>query len=286
MPFPKIYCVILSILLASSYAIAEDPLLVRVPVKSVDNERHSYPVDLLTFLLNASDRPYKIQFSKQGITTQSRDIKRLINNKDIDIGWFGTSIYLEETLYPIRFPIWRGLLGYRIFIINKDRKEEFSKVASLMDLQQFVGNQGIGWTDIEILENSGLKQEESKYDVIFRMISNNRTDYFSRGIGEAFREISVQKTEHPNLMVEQSILLKYPFAGYFFTNKNNLELANLLENSFEKTYKDGSFLEFFYNHWVVKDMLEKVDLDNRTFIEIPNPLLTKETKNLPEWVWH
>lgn len=260
-------------------------LEVKVPVKSKYDASQEYPLTLLKFVLDKSGVPYTISYSEVGITTQARDVYRLKNNEGINIGWYGTSPELEHELVPIRFPIWRGLLGYRIFIINKKDQPLFDKVNSLEDLQKLSGDQGIGWSDIQILENAGLKQTATQYDLIFAKIDSGRSDYFARGITEAFREVELRHSEYPNLAVEKHLLLVYPFAGFFFTNKQNPELAKALEEGFRKAYADGSFKRFFYSHPIVKAVLEKADIDGRTRIDIPNPIMTPETLAIPAQYW-
>lgn len=262
------------------------PMEVIVPVKSHVDKTQDYPFDLLKFILNKSGVQYSITLSDAGISTQARDIQRLKANQDINLGWFGTSPELEKDLLPIRYPIWRGLLGYRVFIINKDNQPAFDQVNTLDDLRRFSGSQGIGWTDIAILEHSGLKQEASPYDSIFAKVNARRIDYFSRGITEAFREVETRQKEFPNLVVERHILLVYPFDGFFFTNKKNPQLAKALEEGFRKAYADGSFKKFFYAHPAVKTMIEKANINGRTRINIPNPLLTPETQAIPDQYWH
>ena len=261
-------------------------LEVIVPIKSEYKARHDYPLALLKFVLDKSGVEYHISYSDTGITTQSRQIDLLKQNRRINIVWCGTSANLESELVPIRFPIWRGLLGFRIFIINKNMQETFDNVYTLEDLQKYIGDQGIGWTDIQILERSGLMQQETRYDLIFAKINENRSDYFARGITEGFTEVEIRKEEFVNLTVERHLLLEYPFAGFFFTNKENPELAEALEKGFQESYADGSFLEFFYNYPVIRNVLDQANLENRVRIQISNPLVTEETLAIPDKYWH
>lgn len=280
-----VYYLVIGALIWATPALATS-IDVVVPVKSRVDATQEYPFALLKFVLDKSGVKYTITLTDVGVTTQARDVFRLKSNQGINLGWFGTSPELERDLIPIRFPIWRGLLGYRVFIINKDKQDAFDHVNTLEDLQRFTGAQGIGWTDIQILEHSGLKQEASAYDLIFAKINTGRADYFSRGITEAFREVKARQKEFPNLVVERHVLLVYPFDGFFFTNKENPELARALEDGFRKSYADGSFKKFFYSHPAVKAVLDKANTNGRKRINIPNPLLTPETQAIPDVYWH
>jgi len=260
---------------------------IKLPVSSEHAQRDAFQIGLLKLALNKTGVKYHITKSPQ-TRTQSRifnDLKR--GSEQINLYWMGTSPEYEKALLPIRFPVYRGLLGHRIFIIHKDTQANFDNVKTLSALQKYMGAQGIGWTDIEILEHSGLKQHITTYENIFKMINRGgRVDYFSRGVSEAFMEVDSRKEQLPNLEVEKKILLVYPFAMLFFTSRTNIELKEILEDGFRKAYEDGSFNNYFYNHPDIKKIFEKANLQQRVKINIPNPFLTKETINIPDKYWH
>jgi hypothetical protein len=259
---------------------------VKVPVISEFSELDVYKIDLLKFILEKAGVKYKITSASQ-IRTQARIILELKHNSDkINLHWMGTSRELENDLLPIRIPIYRGLLGHRIFIIHKGHQAKFDNVKTLSDLQKLTGTQGLGWTDIEILEHSGLKQYTKLYENIFRTVNIGRVDYFSRGLSEAFVEVDARIEKYPNLDVENKVLLVYPFAMFFFTSHSNTELAGVLEDGFRKSYEDGSFNTFFYNHPDIKEIFKQAHIDERIRIDIPNPLLSVATTNIQDKYWH
>jgi len=261
-------------------------LEIKLPITSEYTDRNEYQISLLKLILNKTGVSYKIKSSSTKYS-QARIIEMLKSGRKINLYWMGTSKNLEKTLLPIRYPIDRGLLGYRIFIIHKDHQNKFDKIQTLTDLQKLRGVQGIGWSDITILENSGLKQHKNLYENIFKMVHyGGRVDYFSRGVSEAFTEVAARKIELSNLAIDKNILLVYPFTMFFFTNRSNLELARVLERGFQNAYEDGSFLKFFYNHPKITAVFNKAGLKHRVRIDIPNPLLTPETAAIPNKYWH
>jgi len=259
---------------------------IRIPTTSEYEARRSYKIGLLKLLLK--EIPGKHKITTSSVTyTQARAIYQLSKEKkDINLYWAGTSSILEKELLPVYFPIYRGLMGYRFLIINKDDKYRFKSIKTLSDLQKLQGVQGIGWSDKELLEYSGLKQYSAKYDSTFSMVNKGRVDYFSRGIMEAHNEVATREHTLPNLSVDENILLRYPFGMYFFTSPDNQELAELLTKAFINAYEDGSFLDYFNNHPEIKTVLEQLNIENRTIMDIPNPFLTEETMNLPSKYWH
>lgn len=261
---------------------------IKIPITTKASERDIYKVDLLKLILSKVPGSHPITFVSNLPRTQSRIIHELETNSGvINLYWMGTSAELEKKLLPVRIPLLRGIIGNRVFIIHKDHQKKFNTVTSIVELQKFVGIQGLGWSDIEILENSGLKQFSATYDAIFKIINmGQRVDYFSRSIGEVLHEIRDNKIQYPNLAIEEKVLLVYPFALFFFTSNENKELAALLERGFKKAYEDGSFLEFFQNNAIIKQMFKEIDLETRSRIEIPNPLMTPETLAIPDKYWY
>lgn len=241
--------------------------------------------DVIEFVLTHSEVPYSISVTYP--MTQARVIAEIKSNSGrINLHVMGTSAKLESDLLPVRIPITRGLIGYRLFIIHKEKQTLYDSINSLENLQPLLGIQGLGWSDVELLEYSGLRQKEMPYDDIFRVIDFGRGDYFSRSIHEAYEEVKERKEEFPNLAVEKKVLLVYPFALFVFSNRENVELVKVIEECFIKAYDDGVFTDFFYNHPHIKDALHEAKINERTIINIPNPFITEETMAIPAKYWH
>jgi hypothetical protein len=265
----------------SSAARAADIVL---PKMTDHAERSNYPSELLAFILDKADYKYTFKLTKS-LYTQSRIAESLKLGR-VDIFWMGTSKEYESSLYAIPFPLYRGLLGYRIFVIHRDNQFEFDRVSGLADLRQYTGIQGIGWSDVEVLQHSGLHQEQAVYDNIFAMIHMGRADYFPLGFQEAYVRMEARLPELPHLSIEERILLVYPFAMFFFTNPENIELITAIELGFERAYEDGSMLEFFYKHPDINTAIQRARLDQRLRIDIPNPMLSERTLSIPKEYWH
>ncbi len=269
--------------LAFSLAALSETLRIVVPRTSEEPDRNMYQLQLLNFILKkAGVKDYIIEETKQ-LYTQARIEKELKSGK-IDLYWMGTSERFERELIPIYYPIYRGLLGYRVFIIHKESQKKFDEVKTLRDLRKLIGAQGIGWSDNAILEHAGLKQIQAKYENIFLLIEKRRVDYFSRGITEAQREVLARKNKCKDITVEKRILLVYPFAMFFFVSPKNKELARILNRGFENAYRNGSFKRWFYSIPYIKSALRLIK--GRRTIYIDNPFLSKRVKKLPAYRWH
>lgn len=206
-------------------------------------------------------------------------------NKGINIIHTGMDANLEKILRPIRVPIYRGLLGYRLFIINKNRAADFAKIQTLDDLKKFTAAQGIGWQDVDIMRAAGLNVAISEYDWIFKQVEAGRVDFFPRGAPEPFGELAERKDEAKDLMVDPHVVLVYPFDMFFYTNKENEDLAQAIENGLKKAYADGSYLALFNNDEEIKKVLSEAKLNERVKISIDNPLMSPEDKHINPDYW-
>ncbi|MFD2448672.1 hypothetical protein ACFSQE_09735 [Vogesella fluminis] len=125
---------------------------------------------------------------------QGRSIARAMGSDgDIDVLWSMTTREREALLLPVRFPVDKGLLGWRIAIVRQDKAEQFADVRSVQDLRYFTAGQEHDWPDTRILRESGLPvMTASQYDSLFRMLAVKRFDYFPRGVAEAWAEVDAR----------------------------------------------------------------------------------------------
>jgi len=242
-------------------------------------------MDALTWVLDKSGADYYLINTEHSMSSQVRKVA-LVQRGELDVMYAGTTIEMEAQLKPIRFPITRGLIGQRIFIINQRYQGDYEQVKDIEDLKKYSGILSFGWPEKEIFEAVGLNQEEQVYADIFASLNSGSRYYFSRGVLEAYSELLDKKEAMPNLVVDNNILLKYKSAVLFFINPNNKALADALNAGFKKGYEDGSYEQFLYNHPLIKSSFEKAKVDKRLVIDIPNPFFPEKSTAIPNQYWH
>lgn len=216
-------------------------------------------------------------------TTEARLVSWL-NDGTLNVMWAGTQPKYEEQLYPIRIPIFKGMLGHRIFIIRKGDQNLFDKVRNFDDLKEIPLGQGRFWGDTVVLKNAEMTVVDPvKYKSLFPMLEGGRFDFFPRAIHEPWSEVEQHKDL--NLTVEDNILLVYPFAMYFFVAKDNERLGEAIQIGFRNAIDDGSFDDLLFNHPEVRKTLEKSKLKDRMVFRLPNPNMTKETPVDDKSLW-
>jgi hypothetical protein len=251
--------------------------------------RDLYKVKVIKFFLNKSGIKYNISSLKNSVT-KPREFKEIQKGKLINVGIFTSSKKYESTLIPIRFPIYKGLIGYRIFIINKKNQKVFEQVKSVEDLKKLICIQGLNWTDADILKSSGFNVYQTRYTNIFGMLElNHEADFFPRGIYEIFFEMDKNSKMYPNLTIEKTILLHYPLAMFLYVSPKTPEIAKALKKGFEIAQKDGSLKYLtsgnIIGNYNIKKIISLSRLKHRKIFELPNPFLTDETKKIPEEFW-
>jgi hypothetical protein len=230
-----------------------------IDIKVNDSRENNFYMDALVWILDKSEADYRLIHTDHLMSSQVRKVA-LVQKGEIDVMYAGTTIEMESALKPIRFPITRGLIGSRVFIINKNYQGDYAQIKNVENLKQYSGMLSYGWPEKEIFEAVGLMQEEQLYADIFENINSGSRYYFSRGVLEAFSELIDKKDTLPNLIVEESILLKYKSAVLFFINPKNKELESMINAGFQKAYKDGSYKEFLYKHPLIKESFDKAKL--------------------------
>lgn len=246
-----------------------------IRVNNFSDPNAGYAINMLRLALRYIDKPYRIEISTNDMT-QARVNEEVRIGGNLDLAWTSSDAKMEATVLPIRIPLFKGLLGYRILIINKHDQAKFDRVETLEDLKQLTFGQGRTWADTNILEANGFTViKTNKYPSLFYMVEGGRFDAFPRGVHEPFGELA-QRPEL-ELAVEKNLMVAYKMPFYLFVSKNNPELAKDIETGFNRAIADGSFDEAFMNAPEVKDVIEKANMKNRKVFYIDNPTLSEET---------
>ena len=203
---------------------------------------------------------------------------------ELDVAWTGTSNELEQQLMPIRIPLYKGLLGHRIFIIRQGDQARFDQINTFEQLKTFTAAQERTWADTTILRSAGIPVIGTRrYENLFYMLEGGRYDYFPRGVHEPWSEITARP--HLPLTVEKHILVKYPMPAYLFVNKNNVALANKINDGLMQAIEDGSFNDYFFSNPMIKDVIAKANLTDRVMFEINNPNIPSSTPFDDKRLW-
>ncbi len=272
--------ILLLTLLTSINLVHATDLIRYVESKKYPDPNQSYFTDLLTLALEASRKEYgDYQLQPVAIEmAQGRTSLMLERNELVDLTWRMTSKTLEKNLQAVYFPILKGLMGYRIFIILKNKQHIFTKETPLQKLQNIALGQGYNWPDTDILLANGFSVAKGYDNHLLDMLKKGRFIFYPRALHEPWPEI----INESKLAVEENLMLKYPAPIFFFVNKQNKRLEQRLTLGLTKLLVSGEFEKFFLNHPVTSEILTKAKVDKRTVFVLKNPLLSEQTKTLLE----
>lgn len=260
-------------------ACAAAPVPVHYPRVEGDTERGDYGYALLQLALEKAGGHYQAELSPARMQQNRALLELQTQGGRIDVVGTMTSAERESKLLPVRIPLTRGLIGWRIGLLRADREDLFLTVRTLNDLKQYLAGQGQDWPDVVILRNSGVQVLPMVYNSLFGMLSAGRIDWMPRSVNEIWREAA----SRPELVIDPYVVVRYPAADYFFVNRNNPALAEEVRRGLEMALADGSFERLFYAHYGA--LIRQARLDKRVVINLANPLLTPQTPLQRKELW-
>lgn len=253
-------------------------MLVRHPkLGGEGDQRNDYYLAALELALEKSRAEYgEYQLEAAPMSIPQGRILRMISSKEgVDVMWSMTSKEREAFLQPVRFPLLKGLTGYRVLIVRAENQDDFRSVRTIAQLAEKTAGQQSDWPDTDILRANSLPVTTGDYDMLFAMLNRGRLDYIPRAINEPWNE--VKQRPELNLVVDRYLLLHYPTANYFFVHKDNHQLAERLAFGLNAALEDGSFDDLFYGHPTNVDAFPRSGLLERRIIRLKNPFLPRQT---------
>lgn len=250
--------------LVYSYPTSGDPLF---------QNRDHYFVALLDLALAKTGQPYTLSPVVMSTMTEKRSTL-FLKSERYNVHWLLTSEDLEQQLIPVRIPLYKGLIGWRLLVINEAAAPRFAGFVAVDQLKSLVATQGVGWPDTHILHSNGFNLRLAiDWPGLLDMVTRHNADYLPLALNDVWLE--EQTLDERGLVVEQTLALQYPSAYYFFVSKTRPELARVLEKGLRLAVDDGSFDSLFKQTF--GDAIKRSNLDQRRVFKLENPLLPAKT---------
>lgn len=194
----------------------------------------------------------------------------------------------SDTLMPVRIPVLRGLLGYRLLLVHRGDLDRFAKINTLADLRQVTFGSVQHWSDTTIMERAGLPVVTgSSYDGLFKMMQAHRFETLTRGVHQIEAEVAaIEKNPGNDIVVEPHLLMHYYLPVYFWFSRDaeGQRRAERVKAGLQMMVADGSLEKMFNERFGA--VIEKYDLTHRTVIELPDPLLVPEDPINDARLWY
>ena len=261
-------CTLLPAPVAATGPGKESPRVVTYPsTGAADDERGDYYVSLLKLALSKADGHHVVRASATP-SVAMRAFANMAAGQGIDVIWAPTILEFERDFRPVRIPLDKGILGWRIFLIGEADRDLFGGIRSLDQLRALPAGQVGEWVDTTVLRANGLPVvTATRYESLFKMLAAQRFRYLPRGAGEIAGEL--RSHGGLGLVVEPHLALHYPMCTYFFVARQNAELARRLEQGLRRAQQDGSFEQLFRQFF--GQALQAAQLDRRRVFELDNP---------------
>lgn len=269
----KVVCLLFFFMGTSTFA-NNDVLTIRYQSPAND-----YIAELFVLALDKSGQKFNC-IPVKDLPSQKRTILLLGKDKSLDLFWTVTNVKREEQALAVKIPLDRGLLGYRIPLINKRTPDLFKNKQNTIDIRKVHFGLRFDWPDLEIFKQNELSiLSFSSHSQANNLLKSGRID----AIPDGLLEVGSYKLQ-PELTYDKHVVLYYPSAVYFFVAKENQVLHDALEKGLNLSLKDGSWQKLFDKHF--SHVIENVNLAKRTLIRLDNPTLPRTAPiDMPQY-WY
>lgn len=240
----------------------------------------SYEEEVLSLVLEKSaSRHGPYELVRAASSSQNRALREL-STGGLDVVSTMTSTDREAEALPIRYCLYRGLLGIRIGMGLPETAQRAESVADARDLQALVLGSVFDWPDRDIWQRGGLRVVRlNDFGSGLARLRLGSFDLLPLGVVDAGPIAAEQR-----LATVQGWALAYPTAYYFFVSRNNPALAQRLTDGFEAALRDGSFEQLFNRR--IEPLLRAAHVLNRKVFILENPHLPAATPLQRRELWH
>ncbi|MBV8502582.1 MAG: hypothetical protein JO006_12790 [Paucibacter sp.] len=246
---------------------------------------NSFAIGLLGAAIQRAALPCALEGVRYIPMTQGRmELELRQERASLDIMWAMTSQSREQSLCPIRIPLDRGLLGWRVALIRKSDLPRWKTAPNREELARRHAGQGLHWPDIEIMRANDLRVEAAADNrALCEMLIAGRIDYFPRSVLEARDDLN--RLGQDQLTIAPGFALHYPAASYAFLSPHHEHWVAPLAKALDALVTNGTLRQRFRRSF--QDEIDALCLADRKIITLRNPLLPGGTPlNRTEYWWN
>lgn len=264
----RLYLLFLLIVISTS-VLSNEVIIMNKPFSDKD-PRNDYAHELLNAALLKTINKYgSFELKDSIVMNEERAKTTMLLTGYGDVIQAATRKNWETKLIPIRIPILKGMMGKRVFLINKKMQKKFNAINSLDELKQIPLGSGHIWAITKVFKDHGFNvMTGTQYDSMFKMLKRGRFDYFPRGLNEILTEYQLRSNDNPELKIEESILLQTSLPVYFFVNPSKPQLAKRIHEGLNTIIKNGSFDLIFEKHF--NHVYDQLNIKNRKVFNLNN----------------
>lgn len=244
--------------------------------------RQTYERKVLKAILEATEKEWGTWEIKESLQEYPGNEESLVFSEkghDLFVTIAGNQKFKEGGMIIIPYLLTKNLLGYRVLIIRNEDSGLFGSISKPEDLQKL--NHGIPetWSDATIFRHNGYNVvEEGSFRDIFDRLQNKLFDYSAYGINEVSGVYKNRASKSEDLIIDQNILLFYPFPLVFYVNPDLPKMAERIDQGLQSIISSGKLDAIFDEHY--GKIKEQLNLDSRRIFVLDNPLIPDDFRYL------
>lgn len=264
-----------------SASLAKDTIKMLKPLLAIDKRvKHKEEVIIRALeLTNPEYGPYEFLTVNVDMTP-GRALAATKSGKIINLFIAPHNAIWNESTIPIKVPIRKGLLSYRLLLVNKHNLHKFKNVQNIEDLKHLTAGLQSDWLITEIFKDLGYKVAIShNFEGLFQMLEMGRFDYFPRTIYEIYDELARRQADLPNVVIEPNLALYTPMETYVYVSKSAPRIAKRMHDGLTELLTSGELKQILDKYY--GEDINKASLKGRRIITIENPYF-EQGKTLDE----
>jgi hypothetical protein len=240
------------------------------------SQRNQYTIDVLRTALDRTRDVYGAYelAPSPAMHEKFRPLALEHGDEGINISVFPSKPGYSDKLIPVRIPIDRGLMGFRILTIRSADQPRFDAIRSADDLKAFRFGLLGSWDDVGILQHDGLAVETgTSMEGLLHMLDSKRFDAFNNSAPPTVELHDRTAAAFPDLAIEANLMLHYPVPVYFWfrDTQDGRRMADRVRIGLESMVQDGTLKTLFHKWYGAT--LTRLEIDRRRVVELPNPQL-------------
>ena len=210
------------------------------------------------------------------VISQERQLKEL-NKGTFDVFWTMATPAREVDALAVNEPLMKGAYGIRLLVTHRENVSQLAQVNALAHLKSIELLSGADWPDTAILRRNHLSVTTELFDKELYVKLRQAPQYvFPRGLLEAPAELA--QRNWPELVLNRTVILRYPAVMKFFVAKHNTALAKRLQAGLAQLKRTGRFDQLFYQFAPHAQALAQLSLHGAKIIELRSPFVVSETE--------
>ena len=287
-PYNNVTFFILSFI--ASYLILTNPVFAEEkPIVNINyllGLEDDYEIEILRLALDKTKDKYgEYTLTKQRDMSVARGFRNLKDNTiehGILVDTQRKQHSLNKDIIYADFPIYLGVLGYRICFVNKSVAADFVVAEDEYEVRKFIHGQGTGWADVDILRNNGFTVKEgNRTENLYKMLNAHRVDLFCRGINEITKEVPWFEG-YKEIILDRSKAFYYPLNFLFYFNAKDNELRDRIKEGLVIAFNDGSLLKTWKKYFIAS--VASANMHNRKIIPLKNYHTESYDSNLDKYL--